>query len=191
MAYRSFNQRFPAFKWLLLLAITLTLGLTVWSVQNVSTQTQQHAATAYTCGSNGGACYKYACPSGATLMSGTCGAMADSACCAMQPPTPTGLKSNSWYCKFGSPIVEYDTINFNWGATQYATNYTLYWRIYSTTNAYTYNAVSLSGYNNTTYLLNTKSLNGRHLQWYIKAANAYYSSKSSTYTTPTAFLSCG
>lgn len=44
MAYRSFNQRFPKFKWVLLLAALITLPLTVFSTQNVSTTTEQHAA---------------------------------------------------------------------------------------------------------------------------------------------------
>ncbi len=54
MAYKSFNQRFPTFKWVLLLAVVFALPLTMWSLNNVSTNTQQHAA--YTCSSLGGAC---------------------------------------------------------------------------------------------------------------------------------------
>lgn len=45
MAYRSFNQRLPKFKWVLLLAILITLPLTVFSVQKVSTNTDEHAAS--------------------------------------------------------------------------------------------------------------------------------------------------
>lgn len=45
MAYRSFNQRFPKFKWILFLSILITLPLTVFSVQKVSTSTEQHAAS--------------------------------------------------------------------------------------------------------------------------------------------------
>lgn len=52
MAYKSFNQRFPAFKWILLLAVLLALPLTLFSVQNVSTNIQQHASSGTSCNSD-------------------------------------------------------------------------------------------------------------------------------------------
>ena len=44
MATKSFNKRYPAFKWVLLVAVLLAIPLTVFSVQKVPTNTQQHAA---------------------------------------------------------------------------------------------------------------------------------------------------
>lgn len=112
MAYRSFNQRFPKFKWILFLAILITLPLTVFSVQKVSTSTEQHAASA-TCTASGGTCYKYSCPNGYAGISGTCGATRDAECCyrlrvAPKNPTPTphlncaGVGTCSSSCNTGS-----------------------------------------------------------------------------------------
>ena len=192
MAYKSFNQRFPAFKWVLLFAILLSIPLTVWSLNNVSTQYQQNA-TILTCGSSYGTCYKYSCPSGYTSISGTCGLMADSACClAPLSGSPIGLVAYSSYCK--TSTKEYDTINFNW--LQYlkstgATGYTLYHRIYTTNNSYSYIPIVINGLSNSQYLYTTSSLNGRRIQWYVVAQNQYYTSpKSSILTTPAATASC-
>lgn len=188
----GFSDRFPHFGKILFLALVLSLGISVWSVQKAPTNTQQEAATT-TCSisSNGGECYKYNCPTGYASISGTCGVIADSACCTSKVlAKPTNLKSYASYCKSGSPIVEYDIINFNWDPVKYAIRYTLYHRIYNSGNAYS--TISLSGYSNTTYLLSNKykNLNGRRIQWYVKAANDYGSNISSTYTTPYAYASC-
>ena len=57
MAYKSFNQRFPTFKWVLLLAIIISVPLTVWSLNNVSTNYQQDAAKGGNSGGSGsGSC---------------------------------------------------------------------------------------------------------------------------------------
>jgi hypothetical protein len=102
MAYKSFNQRYPAFKWIFMFAVLLTLPLTVFSVQKVSTNTTQHAAaTACTLLTDPSvnryaSCYKYYCPLGYAPIGGTCGNVTDAECCygTLSPKlktAPTGL----------------------------------------------------------------------------------------------------
>ena len=196
MAYRSLNQRFPKLKWVLLLAVLITLPLTVFSVQKVSTSTEQHAAveaatTTTTCAQLGGGCFYGQCSNGYFQVQGTsssiCNPNGNYVCCTNKLSKPTGLKAYSSYCKRSG--TEYDTINFNWSHVRNATSYTLYYRVYASGTSYT--AVNISGYYNTAYLLTRyKNLNGRHIQWYIKASNGYTSSTSDILTTPTAIASC-
>lgn len=186
---KNSSGRLPHFGKVLFLALVISLGVSVWSVQNAPTNTKQEAATT-TCTSNGGVCYKYSCPSGMLSTGGSCGNIADSACCTSKTlATPTGVKSYAWYCKFGDPLVEYDSINFNWDPVKYASRYTIYHRIYNSGSSY--KTINISGYDKTAYLYEEyKNLNGRRVQWYLKASNDYGSSISSVYTTPYAFLSC-
>lgn len=77
MAYKSFNQRYPKFKWVLFLAILITLPLTVFSANKVSTNTQQHAASspgATTKACNGNVCGRTYCdgPKNCTYHSWNC-----------------------------------------------------------------------------------------------------------------------
>ncbi|HYM65552.1 MAG TPA: hypothetical protein VES68_03660 [Candidatus Sulfotelmatobacter sp.] len=191
MAYKSFNQRFPAFKWVLFLATTFTLILTVFAVQNVSTNYQQHAQVAYpTCSQAGGGCYKYQCPSGGYFpIPGTC-AIGDAECCTTLK-APSGLDSAQWWCKYGSPIVEHDSANFWWNSVKYATGYTLYYRIYSNVYNYVYKAVNVGASTNKLMPDIYKNLNGRRIQWYVKAYNSSVTgSASSVVTTPSGFPSC-
>lgn len=190
MAKTSFLQRFPHAGIIMVFAIVLAIPLTVWSLNNVSTQTEQQAQSTSTCTSNGGVCYKYWCPNGMAKIQGTCGALADPACCTGTLSAPTGVKAYSWYCNING--VEHDTINFNWSKVTYANQYVIHHRIYSTDNRYSYNTITVNGASSVNYLYNTKNLNGRRIQWYLTAKNTYsgYSSKSSTQTTPAAFLSC-
>lgn len=172
----------------------LAITITPYFVTNSQTLVQ-HAATVTTtntCATNGGACYKYSCPTtgNTVLIPGTCGTMTDSACCTTKTlAKPTGLSSVVWYCKFGTPIVEHDTVNLTWKPVPYATGYTVYHRLY---NVGDYVAKNLSGNSNYTYMYNTTLLNGRRVQWYVVAKNSYSlaSSRSDTVTTPAAFESC-
>lgn len=192
MAKKSFNQRNPAFKWVFLFAVIAAIPLTLYSFNNTSTEIRSNAATTATCTTNGGACYKYSCPTtgGYFEISGTCGAMTDSACCTNKLTVPSGLGSSQWYCKYGTPIVEHDSANFWWNAVPNATSYTLFYRVYSSVYSYSYTAVNLG--NTTNYLKSDiyKNLNGRHIQWYVRASRGTVSSTSSPTTTPTAFESC-
>lgn len=191
MAKMSFLQRFPHAGIIMVLAVVFAIPLTLWSFNNASTQTQEHAQTvSYTCTGNGGTCYKYSCPSGNALIAGTCGAMADSACCISKLSAPTGLQSKQWYCKYGTPLTEHDTANFWWSPVKNATSYILYYRIYSNIYNYAYKSVSVG--NTTQKLIDNiyTNLNGRHIQWYVRANNSPLTSISPTTTTPTAFVSC-
>lgn len=193
MTKKSFNQKNPAFKWVFLFAVVAAIPLTLYSFNSISTETRSDAATyTSTCGTNGGGCYKYNCPTsgGYFQISGTCGAMTDAACCANKLAAPTGLNSSQWYCKFGTPTVEHDDANFWWDKVPNATSYTIFYRIYSSVYNYTYNSVPIG--NQTSYLKPDiyKNLNGRHIQWYVRAYRGSLSSTSSVKITPTAFLSC-
>jgi hypothetical protein len=69
MARKSigFRRRFPHFGLFLVIAVTLAIPLTVWSLNNVSTNTQQHAAGSNSTSQNILCGYpKYYCPNGFT-----------------------------------------------------------------------------------------------------------------------------
>lgn len=217
MAYKSFNQRFPKFKWVLFLAVLITLPLTVFSVQKVSTSTEQHAAACVSAGQVCGDAMAADCCAGLSCSAFNRGTCVTNAYCSTEnnrdciygcTPTssggncksapklaaPTGLKSYSSYCKISG--VEYDTINFNWNAVNNATAYTLYHRIYttkySTGDLSSYTSVTRSGNSNTLYLYSTKSLNGRRLQWLVVASNSSLGikSQSGALQTPASHISC-
>lgn len=98
MAYKSFNQRFPKFKWVLMFAVILALPLTVWSVNNVSTNTQQHA---YIPPGDGGG----PAPTGVKITS-----------------APTGLKSTT-RCTTNSSGKKVYTFLYTWKSVPIADNY--------------------------------------------------------------------
>lgn len=172
MAKKSFNERVPAFKYIFLFALVVSVPLTMWSLSSAPTETRSSAATvAATCTSTyGAACYKYSCPTtgGYFEVTGSCGSMTDSACCTAKLATPSKPEAKQWYCSFGTPVVEHDSIGMSWNKVPYATSYTVYHRIYTSDNRYAYKALAVG--NQTSYIYNgyTK-LNGRHIQLYVVA----------------------
>jgi len=128
----GFTSRFPNFGIFFVIAIALAIPLTTWSLNNVSTNTQQHAQTA-TCTARGGTCYKYNCPtSGYLLTSGTCGLMTDSACCLPKiTSAPSGLTNISYTCKLysGDPPSGGASVKVKWNSVSHANQYIVYWQI--------------------------------------------------------------
>lgn len=190
MARKSSSKISPIVGIIVFMALVVSVPVTLWSFSNTSTETRSSAATT-TCSANGGSCYKYECPStgGYFTISGSC-SISDSACCTNKLAAPTGLESTQWYCKYGDPLVEHDGANFWWKAVPYAEGYTLYHRIYSNVYKYSYKAVWVG--NSTQKLIGDiyTNLNGRRIEWYVKAQKGTVTSTSVTKTTPAAFRSC-
>jgi hypothetical protein len=190
MAKNNASRLFPHFKLVLFIATLLVLPLIVFSA-NQRTNIQQHASETSSCTTLGGSCFYGQCSNGYFPVQGStltsCNSNGFYVCCTNKLSTPTGLKAYSSYC--GKSPNEYDTINFNWNHVRNATSYTLYYRIYASGRSYT--AVVRSGYDNTNYLLaKLKNLNGRRIQWYVKASNSYTSTSSKPITTPRSIASC-
>lgn len=180
MAYKSFNQRFPKFKWVLLLAALIVIPLTVWSAQQ-TTSTEQHAAAA-TCGpSNTGprcaAGSKCSYTQGNINFGGTCIPSSLSA--------PTGPVAYTTKCTRNG--VSYGIFNFNWNTVSGADGYFLF---YKYQGASVYSSKTLGKV--TSYLLSLTGVNGRRLDWYLEAKTTSDTSpKSLTHLTPVAVTSCG
>lgn len=175
----SFSERFPLAGIFLVIAIALAIPLTTWSLNNVSTQTEQHAATATCTSTYGASCYKYSCPSGYISVSGTCGLMTDSACCTNKLPAATGLNTNITYCSTNNDYL----FTFTWNRVPNATSYKVYYKI---------NGSSSYSYRSTTYtsltLDNQKDLGGKfksgnYFLWYVRAANGSIYSLSTVMST--------
>lgn len=123
MAYKSFNQRFPTFKWVLLFAVLLTLPLTVFSVQHVSTNVQQHAST-YTCGPNN---TNPACPSGYTC-SYIQGNPTFGGTCYLNAPSSAPILNKGTYStctNYGETFTS--KMYFSWSSVPRATGYIVTW----------------------------------------------------------------
>jgi hypothetical protein len=120
----SFSNRFPHFKKFLLVALVLTLGLTVYSVQNISTNTKQEAQTLpqKTCAAIKGYCVKFAreCDPGYT---GPYTCTAGEVCCRPRLNTaPGSLSSSQISCRRGD-LLDYPVVKFSWGSISSAMKY--------------------------------------------------------------------
>lgn len=200
MAKKSKNLRIPGVKVILLFALVASLLIGVWSLNNVPTETRSDAATT-SCGSKGGACYKYNCSAGYTRISGTCGNMADSACCTKTSLSkPTKLKTNYSYCKLSGSSTTYTNANLEWyhSDMKYSTSYVVYYRKYNSGASYISVTIPKSKFdgmdpNYGTYFFHPTGLSkSSKIQWYVTAKNIYSgaSAKSDTIVSSTPYLSC-
>jgi hypothetical protein len=112
---------FSAFAVIVVAALAMQMG---------PTNTQNHAATySNTCTAvYGAACFKYNCPSGYFMVGGSCGAMADPACCTNKLPKATGGNTVVTICNFKG--IEYDLLDFSWKTVPNATSYKVYYKFY-------------------------------------------------------------
>lgn len=196
MAKKSFNQRNPAFKWVFLFAVVISIPITLYSFNNTPTEIRSNAATTppKTCSEVKGSCFKYSCPTtgGYFKADATCSPMIDTVCCKNTLDIPIGLDGRAWYCIFGSPPIEHDTAKFLWKAVPNASSYTIFYRPYSSDGRYNYKSYPVG---NTTYkiidsIYTGTQLNKRAIQWYVKAYRGSVSSTSSPKTTNVPYESC-
>jgi hypothetical protein len=180
---KKYNKNhYPKLRWVLLLALAISIPVTIWTFNTAPTETRSNAAT-LACGTAGGACYKYSCPSGYFSISGTCGSMADSECCTNKLAKPKGLTTDELKCIVSG--TEYDLFHFHWNKVPYATSYTVYYKIYG---ASSYNSKSTT--NTDLAITSYKNLNGRNLQWKVKATRGSISSTSDVYYTDPPVKDC-
>jgi len=107
MAQKSFNQRHPEFKWVLLFAVFFAIPLTVFSVQRVPTTTQQNAATiGAQCMALGGSCTsnRICIPANDLNSTGIRDCSSGTVCCVPSITTaPGGLSASYTSCSKLSP----------------------------------------------------------------------------------------
>ena len=174
----TITDRFPFAGVFFVIAVALAVPLTVWSLNHAPTQTKQQAA-GYTCGANN---QKPTCPAGYACsyiqgnptFGGTCYTLA----------VPTGLHTDAKICKPGNG-TEYDLLDFNWKAVSGALTYRVYYKVYGT-STYSYKDTTSSELVVASY----KNLNGRHIQWYVRASSGTAYSVSSVYVTSTPTPDC-
>jgi len=201
VAKKSYKNNYPKLRWVLLLAIAISIPVTIWTFNTAPTETRSQAATS-TCGSNGGGCYKYNCSTGFKSISGSCGNMTDSVCCTKTTLSkPSSLKTYYSYCKPANSTTTYYKANMEWyhSDMKYTTNYVVYFRKYNSGDAYKSASIPTSEFLDTfdpnygNYFYKTTGL-GRssQIQWYViaKNVNSGVTAKSDIKVSSTPSLSC-
>lgn len=126
-----------------------------------------------TCTTNGGTCYKYSCPSGYVSLSGTCGTMTDSACCAATVTSaPTNLSSAYSACTVTTSTFT-ASIYLSWGSVSRATGYNVYYYDYNTSTGEKVSSWSKKVTGTSTNITGISIGRGLRFFWYVKGYNAY------------------
>lgn len=167
----GFRQRFPFAGLFLVIAVAVAIPLTVWSLNNVSTITNQQAQTPK-CGANN---LNPTCPTGFTCRYVSNNPLFGGTCVLESLSTPANL-TIATNCKYNASNPNDATIILNWDKVDNATGYTLYGNYYYLNQGKLVN-VMLSPYttsNNSYTLTIPVPKEVKQLYWHIKAANSVF-----------------
>jgi len=164
MAKKSNKNNYPKLRWVVMLAIAISIPVTIWTFNTAPTETRSNAATYNTCAQNGGACYKYNCPKDREPIPGTC-SISDSTCCrpVFNLSAPTGLRFVSFHC---SKTPNFSTITIKWNLVNHATSYDWYYSVNGSSYRGPYNY-------KTNQAIIYPQKGDRTYTWYVKAKNQF------------------
>jgi hypothetical protein len=183
----GFSDRFPHFGIFLVIAVAIAIPLTVWSLNNASTNTRQYAQ-ASKCGpsNQNPSCpidYKCLFTANNPLLGGTCNLSALNA-----PKNPRASTS----CQYNPDNPNIAVFSLTWNPVDNATDYKVYGSYYyaDQTNLVTTKVGPYTATTNSYTLTIPLPHNAKYFYWYVKANNASFKVTSASSVNSAIILDC-